>query len=526
MKKFLAGLTAGLLSATALVAPAAISAQSIAGHAELGKTPKNVILLIPDGMGTNDMLAYRMYKNGGYAAELPYTVMDQYLVGQMMTAPENDLAAGDSTITDSAAAGTAMSSGEKTYSGAIGLDNDQSVLENTSEVAKANGKSVGIVVTCDVFHATPASFHSHVPSRKDYDKMLEDMISDLEGEGVDFDVLLGGGRQYFKTEETDFTQNFVDAGFTYVESKDELAAAEGDKVLGLFSEDALPYDMDTTDENIPSLAEMTTAALDKLSQNDNGFFLMVEASEIDWANHANDLTGMMSEIEAYEEAFQAAIDFAKEDGETLVIAAADHETGGFTAGGRQKDGKDEQQFIIDPVLGMKETPQLLAARIEESGDVEGTLAEYVEWKFTNEEISTMEDALTMGDGAYDTIYQTLIDAVNYRANAGWTSGQHTGGEVSFYAYGPGFENFIGLIDNTDVAKIVKAFLAGQEPTMESHEATPAEQEATEEAPAEETVEEGAEETSVEESAEEGAEEGAEEESSEESSEETSEETAA
>ena len=171
---------------------------------------------------------------------------------------------------------------------------------------------------------------------------------------------------------------------------------------------------------------------------------------------------------------------------------------------------------------MKETPQLLAARIEESGDVEGTLAEYVEWKFTNEEISTMEDALTMGDGAYDTIYQTLIDAVNYRANAGWTSGQHTGGEVSFYAYGPGFENFIGLIDNTDVAKIVKAFLAGQEPTMESHEATPAEQEATEEAPAEETVEEGAEETSVEESAEEGTEE----ESSEESSEETSEETAA
>lgn len=275
MNKLLAGLTAGLMTAAAFVAPAALSAQTIAGHVELGQTPKNIILLIPDGMGTNDMLAYRQFKNGGYAAELPYTVMDNYLVSQMLTAPENDIEAGDSTITDSAAAGTAMSTGEKTYSGAIGLDNDQSVLENNSEVAKANGKSVGIVVTCDVFHATPASFHSHVPSRKDYDTMLENMISDLDGEGVDFDVLLGGGRQYFKTEENDFTQNFIDAGFSYVETKDELNAVEGDKVLGLFHEDALPYDIDTRDENIPTLAEMTSSALETLSANENGFFLMV-----------------------------------------------------------------------------------------------------------------------------------------------------------------------------------------------------------------------------------------------------------
>ena len=522
MKKIIAGLSASLLAATTL-APAISAQEAISRFGELGQTPKNVILLIPDGMGTNDIMAYRQYKDGGYKANQTRTIMDEYLAGEMITSPEETeeaIADGASTVTDSAAAGTAMATGEKTYSGGIAVDNDGSDLESISEVAKANGRSVGIVATSDVLHATPAVFHSHVESRKDYDGMVAEMVEKLEADQeLPFDILLGGGQQYF----AEHTELFQDKGYAYVETAADLEAAEGEKILGLFAEDALPYHFDTVDENTPTLAEMTTAAINTLSTNEEGFFLMIEASQIDWANHANDLTGMMSEIAAYEEAFQAAIDFAKEDGETLVIAAADHETGGFTVSGKQEDGSDEQQFIIDPIVNIKHSPAYLASLVEESGDVEETLAEHIDWKFNNEEISAMEDALTMGEGA-GKIESIIIKAINLRTNAGWSSSQHTGGEVSFYAYGPGFENFIGLIDNTDVAKFVKGFITGEMPEAAEEEVAEEEAPAEEETVEEETVEEEvAEEETAEESVdEESAEESVEEESAEESVEETTE----
>ena len=449
------------MTASALAAPVAIEAQeaapAIANHVELGKTPKNVILLIPDGMGVSDVMAYRQYINGGFKAVLDRTFFDQYVVGEMITTPDNVEEKG-STVTDSAAAGTAMATGEKTFNGAIGVDNDKSVLENISEVAKANNKAVGVVSTSEVLHATPAVFYAHRDSRKDYDGMLEDMNKMLTETGsFTVDVLLGGGTKFFEDEKLNVAKTFADNGYTYVKTKEELAAAEGDKVLGLFAEQALPYQMDITDAAMPTLNEMTKAAIEKLSKNENGFFLMIESSEVDWANHANDLTGMISEIKAFDEAFQTSVNFAKENGETLVIAAADHDTSGFSI-----SSGDNQQFIIDPVLGMKVTPQLLATLVLESKDVEGTLAANVDWKFTNEEISAMEDAITMAaEDAEETIMNTIIEAVNVRCNAGWSSTQHTGGEVTFYAYGPGFENFVGMIENTDVAKIVKAFMAGQ-----------------------------------------------------------------
>lgn len=474
LKKFTLGLMAALLLVLSFVAPFVVRAEEVdtnsalAQHVEMGQTPKNIVLLIPDGMGTNDMMAYRQYKNGGFAPILPPTVMDDYLVGMMMTSADADLSAGESSVTDSAAAGTAMASGEKTYSGAIGVNREGAPVESASEVAKAQGKSVGIIATSDVFHATPAAFHSHVASRKNYDEMLANMVATLEaGEELPFDMLLGGGQSIF-AEVTDL---FEEAGYDYVETKEELTASESDMVLGLFAPDALPYHWDTVEETMPTIVDMTQAALDKLSQNENGFFLMIEASQIDWANHANDITGMISDMEGFEQTFETIINFAKEDGETLVIAGADHETGGFTI-----SGGDTQQFLIDPVFNMKHTPQLIAQLVVDAEDAAAAVQEYTGITLTMSETIAIEDGKVNGD-AYDVVYGMLIDKINAATNAGWSTGEHTGGEVAFYAYGPGYENFIGLIDNTDVGSYVKTVFGGSEVQAETEAVAETETEA-------------------------------------------------
>lgn len=459
LKKATLRLLTALILVLSFVMPPLVTAEeaatntALAQHVEMGQNPKNIILLIPDGMGTNDIMAYRQYKNGGFSPILPNTVMDDYLVGMMMTSADADLEGGDSSVTDSAAAGTAMASGEKTYSGAIGMLRDGSNVESISEVAKAQGKSVGIIATSDVFHATPAAFHSHVPSRRNYDEMLENMVTALgAGEELPFDMLLGGGRGIF----AEVTDRFVEAGYDYVETKEELLNSDSDRVLGLFAEGALPYHWDTVEESMPTLVDMTQAAIDSLSQNENGFFLMVEASQIDWANHANDITGMISDMEGFELAFEAAINFAKEDGNTLVIAGADHETGGFTI-----SGGENQQFLIEPVLKMKHTPQLIAQLVVEADDAVATVEEYTGITLTMSETIAIEDGKVTGD-AYDVVYSMLIDKLNAATNAGWSTSQHTGGEVAFYAYGPGYENFIGLIDNTDVGSYMKSIFNSTE----------------------------------------------------------------
>lgn len=459
MKRLSIKLCASLLLIVSLLSGFIVSAEGLteplAGHVEFGQTPKNIILFIPDGMGTNDIKAYRQYKNGGFDPYLPLTVMDHYLVGSMSTTPNNDVEGGGSSVTDSAAAGTAMACGVKTYSGAIGVDIDGNPIKNASEVAKSVGKSVGIIATSDVFHATPASFHSHVSSRKDYAGMIANMVTDLEsGEGVDFDLLLGGGQNIFKTDERDYTKLFTENGFEYVENLSDLKNSDSDMILGLFAEGALPYHWDTVEEDIPTLAEMTAAAIEVLSKNENGFFLMVEASQIDWANHANDLLAMFGEIEGYEEAFQIAVEFAKENGDTLLLAGADHDTGGFTV-----SGGENQQFLVEDILEIKYTPGYIASQVTTAENLESALAEYIPWQFTNADLMRMEDAIIKGEG-YNVIFNMLKQQVNERTNAGWSTGQHTGGDVSFYAYGPGFENFIGYIENSEVGELIQTLILG------------------------------------------------------------------
>lgn len=134
-------------------------------HTEVGQRPKNIIFVIPDGAGPSMYAAYRQYKNKGYAPYMDRILMDDYLVGQVSTSPKNDPSKTFITVTDSAAAGTAFATGQKTYTSAISMDSQGEPIKNMAEYAKEYHKKVGIVVTADVCHATPAVFYAHASSR-------------------------------------------------------------------------------------------------------------------------------------------------------------------------------------------------------------------------------------------------------------------------------------------------------------------------------------------------------------------------
>ncbi|MFD1205008.1 alkaline phosphatase [Sporosarcina contaminans] len=411
---------------------------------------KNVIFLIGDGMGTSYTSAYRYLKDDPTTPVIELTEFDKYLVGQQMTYPDDP----ESTITDSAASATAMSSGIKTYNNAIAVNKEKENVKTVLEAAKEAGKSTGLVATSEITHATPAAFGAHNESRKNMDAIADDYYNLRINGNHSIDVLLGGGKSNFVRSDVNLAEAFKNDGYSYVTSKNELLNDENDKIVGLFADGGMPKMIDRT-EVTPSLEEMTIAAIERLSKNDNGFFLMVEGSQIDWAGHANDVIGSMSEMEDFEKAFRAAIEFAKEDKHTLVVATADHSTGGFSIGA---DGSGIWDTNV--IKAVKRTPAFIAEEIANGTDAETALLRYIDqdlMPLTAEEIDAIAAA---GEKAADieTELKRLIDKRSY---TGWTTGGHTGEDVPVYAFGPSSELFAGLLDNTDHANIIFDIIAGK-----------------------------------------------------------------
>ncbi|MFD1019898.1 alkaline phosphatase [Thalassobacillus hwangdonensis] len=397
---------------------------------------KNVIVLIGDGMGPSYTTAYRYLKDDPKTEQMENTAFDPYLVGMQSTHADDP----EENITDSAAAATSMAAGIKTYNGAIAVDNDESEVKTVLEQAKENGKSTGLVATSQINHATPAAFGAHDKSRKNYNEIADDYYDEMINGEHKVDVILGGGTDYFEREDRNLAKEFEQDGYSYVTDREELLKDENEQVLGLFAPVGLPKMKDRTNE-IPSLSEMTTSAIDRLNKDKDGFFLMVEGSQIDWAGHDNDVVGAMSEMEDFEKAFQAAIDFAKKDKHTLVVTTADHSTGGLTIG-------SGGPYVFNPeiIKQTERTPEFLAEEINGGKNVEAVLNEYVDAEFTKGEIQEIKAA------DEEDVQSVIADIFNKRARAGFTTDGHTGVDVPVYAYGPHKEMFAGHKDNTDLAK--------------------------------------------------------------------------
>lgn len=294
-----------------------ISSQEKHGHEEpVIRYPKNIILMIGDGMGIAQITA-SMYLNrkGSYLEQFP-------VVGLQKTF------SGDNIITDSAAGATAMACGVKTYNNAIGVDMDTIPVQSILELAEKNGLATGLIATSPVTHATPASFISHSAHRQ----FMEEIALGFMDTKIDF--LVGGGKKYFdrrESDDRDLYQELKDDGYyvsdyfkkdifeTYINHK---------KNFVFFTGDEDPPHAKNGRKYLPYISSRGATFLKK--RNDKGFFLMIEGSQIDWGGHQNDAEWLITEMDDFNTAIGRILKFAKKEKETLVIVTADHECGGFS----------------------------------------------------------------------------------------------------------------------------------------------------------------------------------------------------
>ncbi len=281
------------------------------------KKPKNIILMIGDGMGLSQVSAAIYYKNGKPNFERFSTI------GLSKTSSASDL------ITDSAAGATVFSTGVKTYNGAIGVNQDTLAVPTIVEQLSTRGLATGIVATSSIQHATPASFYAHVKSRR----MYEEITEFAPNSGVNF--FAGGGLKFFnqRKDGKDLLAEMEAKGYKVITDQLPQQPSESNELI-LLAEDGMPKMGQGRGDFLPNATKL---ALEKLSKKEKGFFLMVEGSQIDWGGHDNDADYLIEALLDFDKTLGVALDFAKQNGETLVIVTADHETGGFTLA---SDGSD------------------------------------------------------------------------------------------------------------------------------------------------------------------------------------------
>ena len=420
---------------------------------------KNVIVLMTDGTGATHTTLTRWYLGGQLLPQ------DPYVVGAVRTY------GADSIITDSAPAASAFATGHKTDDKFISVLPPKSTIPGVEatplarqykpvatvlEGAKLQGKAVGLVATSNIQHASPAAFSAHWPDRSNYEEIGKQQVY------LDIDVVLSGGSQYLLPQNAGGSRKdganlynvLKQRGYAIAATSKEMQAAKSHRLWGLFASNDLDYDMDRTTlhPEQPSLAEMTAKAIETLSQNPKGFFLFVEASKVDWASHANDPIGVISDSVAYANAIRTALDFAKKDGQTLVLCFADHSNGGLAIGSKKSDKTYDHmpyENLVAPLRRATLTAEGVATLL--NGDRSAaSLREYIQRYYGVDDLSDEEiNRLQQAPGIrFNTVLGHLLSE---RSILAWTTTGHTGEDVMLYAYGPNKPS--GLIENTRLATL-------------------------------------------------------------------------
>ncbi len=440
---------------------------------------KYVFYFIGDGMGVNQVNGAEMYQaalDGRIGAEgLLFTTFPAAGVATTYSA--------SNPITDSAAAGTALSTGAKTCNNAIGVDTGKNALASVAERAKHSGKRVGIATSVSIDHATPAAFYAHQPGRG----MYYEIALDLPKSGFDFFAgsgFLKPGADREGGKAPSVFRAFAEAGYAVARGLDEYKAkaAGSGKLILIQAEGAdpacLPYAIDRKEGDL-ALAEITRSAIDFLAKGGNdGFFLMVEGGKIDWACHGNDPATAFNEVKDLDNAVRAAYEFYLEHPkETLIVITADHETGGLGLGreGYQMNLKylalqrQSQEALSALVSGLRASKGSKAGWEEAKRLLGETMGFWDEIPVTWEQEKMLRDAyeetFAKGKGELERgmyagnepLAAAARRVMSQQALVGWTTAGHTAGLVPVYAVGAGASLFNGRMDNTDIPKnIIKA----------------------------------------------------------------------
>jgi alkaline phosphatase len=438
------------------------------------KHVKNVIMMIPDGTSLSVLSLARWYKYGICPADNAcWLTMDKLICGLVKTHSS------DAPIGDSAPTGSSYATGYLSHTGYIatypkssGKERDLVPIDPKKayqplftilESAKINHKSTGLVVTCQFPHATPADFSAHTPHRDKYDLIAKQMVHNH------INVVFGGGTKYLDPQKREDKENLVSVlkarNYQYVTKNEDFKKLRSSDSLvwGLFANDALPYDLDANKDSIPTLSEMTDKAIQILSNNKEGFFLMVEGSKVDWAAHNNDAVGMATEFLAFDKAVETALDFAKKDGNTAIVICPDHGNSGMSIGGpRTVKGYDTLSIssIITPLRNCRHTAEGLTeilVSLPEASTIPKVFMENTKINLTQEEQESLIASAKKGPGALDREIVKLYTNHSYIA---FTTTGHTGEDVMLGNYHPHGYTLSGVVQNTAVNAYMQEILGG------------------------------------------------------------------
>lgn len=427
------------------------------------KQIKNIILMIPDGCSLATISSarwYQWYNN----PDKPSLNIDPYICGTVLTFCSN------APIGDSAPTTSCYMTGVPSLTGYVSTypvadkKNDIYPLDSTKayqplmtlmEAARIiKNMATGLVFTCEFPHATPADCYSHSYNRSKYEWIAPQMVHNK------IDVVIGGGVSILNQEMKDYLTNEGYGVFT--DNIQQFRNYSGKKMWSLFAPNDMSYDLDRDKSQQPSLAEMTLKAIEKLSSIENGFFLMVEGSKIDWGAHANDPIAMITETLAFDEACGKAIDFAKKNGETLVIIVSDHGNSGISIGvDRCKNySKLTKDQLFKNVSQYKVTAPGLIDILHKTDatEVKSVFKKYVNIDLSEENLtsilqcedyakSSLSDEERMKGSNLNKIVSKIL---NENTCFGFTTGGHTGEEVLLAAYHPGNKGPKGFIRNFEL----------------------------------------------------------------------------
>lgn len=416
-----------------------------------GAVARNVIFVLPDGFGSAARGAYRAFDTDGTAPS-----WEDGLKGLVATSPATG------PVTDSAASATAYATGVKTNNGAVGVDVDGNELVSLLDIASDAGKATGIISTAMITDASPAAFASSNVDRGNHAEIAQEYI-----DNDDLDVILGGGRVAFDVDGDGDGMTTIEeaqaAGFDYATTAGEMEAAGGDRLLGLFTDEDMSApigngEIGARPEGEPSLTEMTQVALDRLSADEDGFFLFIEEEGTDTYNHANDAAAGLHSAKSYDDVLQMAKDYAEANPDTLVISVADHETAGMTL----EFGEDAspeifrgfEATVTDMLTAVNEAVAGLGEDASALDTVEAVNATVAGLTGGAVELGVAEIAGLLTSATPEDAYASLAEILSARGGIDYSTSGHTAVDVPIYAFGAGADLKGGLIDNTEVAEWV------------------------------------------------------------------------
>lgn len=408
--------------------------------------PQNIILLLGDGMGPAYTTAYRYFADDPNTPGADKTIFDQLLTGMASTYP-----AEDSWITDSAASATALASGRKTSNGVIGDLSFPDAIPGLLARAKQLGYATGMVVTSQVNHATPASFVVHNNSRRNYRAIADDFLASPHRA----DLILGGGWRDFIRPERDLTREFQTLGYRYINHFDQLRTLTTLPALGLFAHRGLPAALDSNEPL--RLGIMTAKALSLLSTQERPFVLLIEASQIDWCGHANDISCAMAEMADFASAMTQVKQFIDQRPDSLMVATADHSTGGLTLG---RHGV--YQWRGDKLRHITTSTSKIINRLQTQPDkLADMLKQELNIKVTATQLRPLRQSLrqSAGDDSDNArAEQQLKHLIDSLTHTGWTTSGHDAIDVPVFAYGHRAELFRGQQDNAEIGQQLRSLL--------------------------------------------------------------------